>query len=282
MTVLITERAVSRRGRSAIDQSTAIEYSWRLKGSDDLATLFTALDAEAPASVSDPVRSGTLWRNAVTWERLGPELYDFTLEYLDARKYDEKSKPETGDYRIHFDTTGGQLRITSSLETVACYDSTGAVAADNKQVIGETEDGNIEGVDIVIPAMQFSIEYTQPLATVSEAYIRTVESLTGTINNATFYGRPAGEVLFMGGSGSMGIKSDPTLSFNFVRLPNLTSQTIGDITVASKLGHHYLWILYESYETGTGADKRIAKRPKKAYVERVYQSTNFASLGIGT
>lgn len=281
MAITVTEQPPSRRGRSSVDQSTEIEYSYWIRGSDVLSDLISALDAVAPLSVTDPVRSGTLWRDATSWDRLGKEKYEFTITYVDNRRYDEKAKPETGDYRVSFDTTGGQLRITSSLETIACYDDTGSVTPDNNQVIGETESGDVEGVDIVVPAMRFSIDYTQPLATVSEAYIRTVELLTGTANNNTFKGRAAGEVLFLGTSGSMGIKADPTLQYNFVRMPNISGQTIGAITGIAKKGHEYLWVLYESYEVGTGADKRMAKRPKRVYVERIYQLTNFSALAIG-
>jgi len=280
--VLVTEQPGSRRGRSAFDSASEIEYEYWLKESDDLATLIAALSAEAPVTITDPVWGGTLVRGAIDWERLGTEHYRFSLNYVEPKKYDDQKPPDTGDYRISFDTTGGQVRITSSLETIAMYNSSGSATPDNKQTIGDTKSGDVEGVDIVVPAMRWTVSYTQPLATVSEAYIRTIEMLTGTTNDATFWGRPAGEVLFMGATGSMGIKADPTIDYSFVRMPNLTSQTIGDITGIDKKGHEYLWVWFESTEVDTGSEKRIASVPKKVYVERVYQSEDLSALAIGT
>jgi len=281
MPITVQEQPSSQAGRSSIDASTEIDLNWRLKGSDTLADLITALTAERPATYTDPVWGYTLVPGSVQWTRIGYQLYDFAITYIDQIAYDQRRQLDTGEIRWSGSTTGGTLRITSSLETVNSYAPAGETAPDFKQAIGVTaEGGDPEGVDIVVPAAKFSAEYRHTLATITTSYQQTLEAMTGTVNNATFYGRAAGEVLFLGADWSVGTKADPTVSYHFVRMPNLSSQTIGDITGISKKGHEYLWVLFESAEDATA--KFLCRRPKAVYVERIYQETNFANLSIGT
>jgi hypothetical protein len=53
------------------------------------------------------------------------------------------------------------------------------------------------------------------------------------------------------------------------------------ITYVEKKGWDYVWYIFEKKETGTGADKTLIERPKYAYVDRVYDSVNFADLKLG-
>jgi len=280
MSITIAEQPTSQSGRAAVDSTTEIDLTWRLKGSDILSALLTVLDAEAPATITDPVWLRTLIRGAMQWERIGFELYDFTITYIDLLAYDKKREIDTGEIRWSGSTTGGTLRIVSSLETLDSYAPSGETAPDFKQAIGVTsEGGDPEGVDIVVPASKFTCEFRHPLASCTVAFQALLETMTGTINDATFYGRPAGEVLFLGADWAVGTKADPSFTYHFVRMPNLSSQTIGDITGISKRGHDYLWVLFES-EVDDAA-KFLAKRPKAVYVERIYLETSFAALGIG-
>ena len=47
----------------------------------------------------------------------------------------------------------------------------------------------------------------------------------------------------------------------------------------AKAGWEYLWVQYR--ETDDTDAKSFARRPVAAYVEKVYESTSFASLGSG-
>lgn len=289
MAIKILEQPGSRAGRSSVDQSTEIVYEYELNGSDNIVDLIAAVDAEAPVSGTDPVKGDTLWRTDLAWRRLGYQHYSFELTYADKRRYDERSALDTGDYKISFSTTGGTARIFTSKETIKGYDAAGGFdpadfsangIPDYKQAIGVTSDRDVEGVDIITPAMRFDIHYRQPLATITVAYSKLLEEMTGRTNDDVFHGRPAGEVLFTGADGSQGIKDDPVLDYHFLRFPNLTAETIGDITGIAKKGHEYLWVLFQEKED-TNA-KKTTKRPRVVYVERVYDDADFASLGIGT
>jgi hypothetical protein len=46
----------------------------------------------------------------------------------------------------------------------------------------------------------------------------------------------------------------------------------------SKKGHEYLWVRYES----ASESNQLIKKPKFAYVNKVYKDGNFSALGIGT
>jgi hypothetical protein len=147
----------------------------------------------------------------------------------------------------------------------------------------------VQGVDIVIPALTWTETYDVPSVYVSSAYIVSLSKVTGTVNNAAFRGFPAGEVLFLGASGSQEWderKGDGpwTLSYKFVQSPNAGPQqtipalTIGSISGIQKKGHEYLWIRYED----NVSNNSLVKEPKFVYVNKVYRETNFSDLGIGT
>ena len=284
MTVTIQEQPDSRQGKDAVGwKSSQTRHYWGY-GSNDIATVLAALNvhADCPVDIVSPGNLISLGRSEIRYKPLSGKqlIWDLHVEYEDPTEIDSKAQLDTGDYKFSVSTTGGTARITTSLQTVTKYARPGQTAPDFKQAIGTTREGDVQGVDIVVPACRFSIEYRQPKATITDAYVRTVELLTGTVNNATFYGRAAGEVLFMGGDGSQGIKSDPTWSYSFVRLPNISGQTIGEILSVAKKGHEYLWVLFE--EKNDPAAKFVSKQPKAVYVERVYLSTAFSALGIGT
>ena len=280
MTVKIIEQPISRSGRSSIAKDTQIDYTWRLKGSDDLAELLTAVDDVRPYTITDPIWGYVLEPADLRWERIGYQLYDVTLTYADQAWIDENRQLDTGESRFSYSTTGGTLRIFTSLETVARYAAPDyqvpAVVAGEGSPIGVTDE-TVEGVDIVIPAMQFHYDHRYPKATITPGYMKSMMDATGTTNNATWLTLfPAGTVLFLGAEGSQGIKSDPTHRHSFVYSKNLTGQVIGAITGIAKKGHEYVWVVHE--ETIDATSKRKTKKPIQVHVEKVYESSNFGTL----
>jgi hypothetical protein len=117
---------------------------------------------------------------------------------------------------------------------------------------------------------------------VTDAYIRGVSGVTGTTNSGVFRGFQAGEVLFVGCSGSQEWDDEKgrgpwSLSFRFVASKNVTGETIGDIGGVNKKGHEYVWVRYED-----AVDSNVLlKKPKAVYVNKVYREEDFSALGIG-
>jgi hypothetical protein len=176
-----------------------------------------------------------------------------------------------------FDTTGGTQHITQAYAETKF----GTNAPDQQKAIGVDSNG-VNGVDIVVPQLQWQESYDVPNAFVTDAYIRGVSGVTGTTNNAAFRGFEAGEVLFVGCSGSQEWDDDKgrgpwSLSFRFVASKNVTGETIGDISGVSKKGHEYVWVRYEESESSNV----LIKKPKAVYVNKVYRESSFSALGIG-
>lgn len=183
----------------------------------------------------------------------------------------------SGDDSYTFETTGGTQHITNSLATVGSYASLGT-PIDYGGAIGVSKDA-IEGVDIVVPIFQFSYGFRFPGSQVDEAYKTTLHDLTGTVNNALFKNRAAGEVLFLGASGSADSSLQWLITFRFAASKNKTGLVIGDITGINKKGWEYLWVRYEDF-ADSGASL-VGKRPQAVYVEQVYEYTDFSQINIG-
>lgn len=285
MPAVATELQLSRR----IVANKSAEFLYLVTGTDDEQTALAAVEAEAAATYTFANGSGiagddvTLPRQPV---ELDPILIDGTRSMWEARvRYEpnsssSQSPPQENDNVYSFDTTGGTEKITQSKETIASYAPSGLTARSCKGAIGV--DGKaVNGCEITVPVFRWEEKVWLAPSTVTNAYRITCHNLTGKTNASTFRGFPAGDVLFLGVRGSRtGTASDDLweVTFIFAASPNATNITVGDITVAAKKGWEYLWVLYED-----AADTdMLVKVPRAAYVERVYDSGDFSSLGIGT
>ena len=175
-----------------------------------------------------------------------------------------------------FETSGGTQHVTQSLQTVAKHAKPGKVAPDLKGAIGFNND-SVEGTDVTVPVFRFSEAYSIPVGLVTHGYKLTVFGLTGKVNNAPFKGFAAGEVLFLGASGSRRGLDKWEITYQFAASPNAVGLQVGDIAGINKKGWEYLWVRYGDVED----QKVLVKQPESAYVERVYEPGNFALLGIG-
>ena len=174
-----------------------------------------------------------------------------------------------------FDTTGGTVHVSQSFGT----NRFGTLAPDFKGAIGVSDD-RVDGVDITIPAYKFSETHYIPRAFVGTSYKYTLFLLTGKVNNAAFKGFAAGEVLFLGSTGSRRGREDFEITYHFAASPNIASIVFtSSITVLDKEGWDYMWLYYNDEVDGTA--HRIVRRPRAAYVERVYERADFGSLGLG-
>lgn len=270
MTVEYVEIRGSQSGSDASDRTSTAELAWSVWGSSTLATVKSTMNSVVPAAFDG------LILKSVSWEHLAADKWEFRASYVHPDKADRDNTLDVGDYTFSFDTSGGTVTRTQSLATTK-YAKTGETAADFKGAIRVTKDG-VEGVEIGIPALKFSIRKRFANADLDLAYINALHAMTYTTNDDTFLGFSAGELLFIGASGQEGTDSDPEITFNFIASPNVTGLTIGDITGVAKTGHQYLWVYYEDIED-TSANQTV-KRPRSCYVETVYQASDFGDLGI--
>lgn len=243
------------------------ERRFIVRGTDDGPTAKVALDSVIPV-----LYAGLAYQHSRV-ERIAEEIWEGTV------RYGQIERPETGDSSYQFDTGGGTQHITHSRQTVARYAPAGETAPDFKGAIGVTED-SVEGVDIAFPTYNFSETHYIADTAVTGAYKATLFSLTGTVNDAPFKGFAAGEVLFLGASGSKRGQEDWEITFRFAASPNAINLTVGEMTGIAKKGWEYLWVRYADDVDDVASE--LVKRPTAVYVEQVYPTGNFAGLGIGT
>jgi len=266
--IVVAEKFDSRV--STAGQNASVELRYIVFGTgDDLA-------ARAQAASTSPTAYDGLPRQSIQIEPLANDIWEATVRY---GANDSSEPPQTGESSFAFDTGGGSQHITHSRATVGIYAASGVTAPNFQGAIGVTENG-VEGVDVTIPVYQFSETHYLPSGAVTLAYRGTLFNLTGKVNNAGFKGLAAGECLFLGASGAKRGTDDWEITYRFAGSPNMTGLAIGPITGIAKKGWEYLWVRYADVEDD-GA-KMLVKRPISVHVEQVYDSGNFAALGIGT
>lgn len=274
-----TIHRLGRRGPSSYKKS------WKIFGSsddvaihDDVNTTLT-LNALYWTYPNQPLNS--LQAESYTLEYLGDDAWQLDVTYTSMGGEDDAQQQPLNRSRS-FETGGATTHITQALSETKYGDG-----PDMNNAIGVSGDG-VAGVDIVIPQLNWTETYDVPSRYVSNAYVAAVHSLTGTVNSSPFRGFAAGEVLFLGCSGSQQWDSQKgdgpwNLSFKFSASPNAgAGQTLPEIQIgggiiASKKGHEYVWMRYEDVIS----ESSLVKRPTAAYVNRVYREASFAGLGIG-
>ena len=192
---------------------------------------------------------------------------------------DNNNNDDEDQSMFAFDTGGGTKHLNQSIKTDGKYpkdapDFAGAIEVDNE--------GNVNGVDVTMPVLNFTETHTLAGSRVSTSYKKTLAGLTGTVNRSGFRGFERGEVLFLGASGTKRSKKSSApweITFRFAVSPNQAGLQVGDIKVARKYGWDYLWVRYADKVAEGG--KNMVKKPVAAYVEQVYPEGDFGRLGIG-
>ena len=215
-------------------------------------------------------QGGGVWDVSVRYGREEPRALD-AIPSSDPVTPDAVLGPSTT-----FETSGGTQHITQSLQTTARYARPGKVPPDFQGAIGVNGDA-VEGTDITVPVFHFSETYSIPAELVTHAYKVVLFRMTARFNNAPFKGFAAGEVLFLGASGSRRGIEKWELTYQFAASPNAVGLKVGDIVGIAKKGWEYLWVRYADVED----QKVLIKQPESVHIERVYEPGDFSLLGIG-
>lgn len=107
-----------------------------------------------------------------------------------------RSKPAYWELSIR--TTGGTAKMLQSYRTVRGYDCTGRIANENPAIwktynvarnfnraIG-VNGNNVEGVEVVVPTLDYTVNYKFQLSSLSASYLQTLFYLTGSANDAAY------------------------------------------------------------------------------------------------
>jgi len=268
----LTERIDSREWTTGAKQSVTMFYV--LDGTSDDVTARDLLLSSTPGTYDGLVRDECSLEPIFVDTVNDAGKWECSVRYVKP----EYQEPEVGESSFSFDTGGGTQHITQSLQTIASYAASGT-PPDFQGAIGVTHD-SVEGVDITVPVYNFSETHYLADTVVTEAYKQTLFQLTGKVNNAPFKGFAAGEVLFLGASGSKRGEEDWEITFRFAASPNRTGLTVGSITGIDKKGWEYMWVRYADGEDEVA--HAMVKKPVAVYIEKVYELGDFTQLGIGT
>lgn len=174
---------------------------------------------------------------------------------------------------VSFNTTGASTHLNQSLFTRGTYAAPGKNAPNYRGAIGVSDSG-VAGVDITVPAFEFSVR--KKFEFVSTEYLLAMVAMTGRTNSQPWSIFAPGEALFLGGEGGEDEQNWVDVTYHFAARPNEANLRIGVIQGVSKRGWDYLWVKHSEEVVGD----RVLQVPEAAYVEQVYPEANFNALGI--
>lgn len=263
------EVEVWERWGSPILSNDNATLKYGVSGTDGEATAVEAMLDFAPEFYGGYVR------DAWNIEPFTPDSWVGEVTYKPSEKKD-REPPVVGSYTWDFDTTGATVNLKAAKEHIASYPNPTASGYENphKGAIGVSRDGEPAGADIVIPALKYNFRFRHPEGVVTIAYSRLLSQITGSTNLNPFLGFPAGELLYIGSTGSDGSQAEAEISYSIVASVNASGLTIGGIADIVKQGHHYLWVEFKDEVEGDSA----VTQPKRVHIERVYDAVDFASV----
>lgn len=281
--------SVARKGMRA---ESSVTVTYKYIGEPEDAAVHAAANTKFSAERFWTIGDYTLMVDSYSINHLGDDAWEVTATYKTLGVDDEATPFRR---TRSFDTTGATQHMTQAIKGAGTTSGElkwavpGESAPTAHYAINVDESG-VRGVDVIAPALQWTETYDVPDSYVTAPYIKNVSMLTGTINNANFRTFLPGEVLFAGCTGSQQWDQERgegpwQLSYKFIASPNAgEGQTLpaiecGDITGIEKRGHDFLWVRYE--ESVDDPTSTILKKPKHAYVNKVYRDGNFSLLGIG-
>jgi hypothetical protein len=250
-------------------KSSSSEITYKITGTEDETAAYALLLATAPATL---IIDGYVLAKRV----FGLEHDDYGVWTGTCRF--SKRELEVSESTYQFETGGGNTHITHSIATVQSIKLGGGTAPNNNNAIG-WNGREIAGCDIISPVYNFSETHVLAAVDVDAAYKLALFRATGKVNNAGFKGFATGEVLFLGASGSLRTtENEWEISYRFAASENATGLSVGGITGINKKGWEYLWLYFQDEVS----QDVLVKKPLAAYVEQVYQTADFSTIGIGT
>lgn len=268
MSFSFTEKPDSRSQQSVTDGSSCT-LTYNATGEQNDYTVHAYAIANTATFVDLPI--GRLYRKSIKLQPIGFQHYEVTVEY--APPEGGGGSIPTGSYTFNFDTTGGTVNIKCAKEHINSYPAA-ATTPNHAGAIAVEQDGTVTGADIVIPALKFSLSFKYPSGIITVAWVKSLASITGTTNSAQFLGFAAGELLFIGATGSNGSAAEVEVTFNFIASQNATGLQRGGITGIAKKGHEIIW---EELGDNLDSNGNGITKARAVHVERVYDSADFAT-----
>jgi hypothetical protein len=242
----------------------------------------TAIAGYLPRYVSSPV--GYWRRKSLAIKGVGKQCFEVTGEYTTLVPVPagggESGEPpqdsrEFTPGSIAWDTSGFTEHITSAL-------SERVVGGEGNEDFGgaiNVQGTSVQGVDKVVPAMKYSETWIMPAQIgMSVDFVKSVYTLTGTVNASQFRAFSPGEALFMGARAQWsGDQPYTTVTFEFQCRANEPDFYVKAIEPTNKEGWEFPWVVYYQSSTGSGF---LVQRPACLVIDTIYKKKDWAGLGI--
>ena len=279
----IVEQAfeATRLAQDADGNPTREELVYIVRNAEDESTALSAVLNVVPESRHNDRRF--VLSNLEIDERLAEDAWRVNVTY-ELEGNNDGSDNDEDPYEYTFDTGSGTKHVVVADLHIDDFAVNGKTALDFNGAIGVDSDGNVGGVDIVMPQPGFTETVNIKKKWFTAAYKRRLIEMTGTVNAKSFRGFSAGEVLFTGASAQRN-GSMYRVTFRFSVSKNTDKNfSVSGIKIGMKDGWDYLWFSYVDVEQkgGGGNVVAIVRRPVAAHVERVYRREDFKKLKIPT
>ena len=158
-----------------------------------------------------------------------------------------------------------------------------------RTAINEDDEENIDGVDVLLPKIQLTARVLRKKKYWTTAYQQTVYGLVAHVNDDSFMGFEAGEVMFMGCQKSDSGEDFVNLTFQFMVEKNVTAEmevnveTEGTEVSVEKQGWQYLWARIGRYMVegvGDNESDTVKNGVLTVNVDTLYSEGDFSQLGL--
>lgn len=248
-----------------VADKVSITLRYKITGTANDATAYALLASTAPSTYQGYPRA------RLRLSPNGPSAWSGEVNYA---TYVPDTPPATNENEDSFAIATETRHITEALEHLSDGVCSGEGAAVN---VGGAINVTSEGVDgCDIEAMVHTFQRTRYMSDSDVATYRSAwGNCCGKVNDGSFFGYAAEEVLFAGVSGRRRGAADWELTFSFrVKRTETLPAEAGGATVA---GWQYVWW---TYRDGVNANRTV-KVKDSYHIERVYATADFSTIGIG-
>jgi hypothetical protein len=167
---------------------------------------------------------------------------------------------------VHIEEAKDQSHYPSDINTVG-------------NAIGVNGD-KVDGVDIYVPKVTYT--ETRERSSLDKTYRAIVTSMAGTVNVAAWKGWNAREVLFLGATARRKGYGIWKLQYSFAIQPSSVQSitTATGVVNPNKVGWDYLWL--ERVRSASEDGTTVRHQVEAVHVARVYPTSDFSALGLGT
>lgn len=222
-----------------------------------------------------------LFRQKLSIESTGFEgIWTATVPYSKKKNEDDEEQQQEQQADpfdgLSFNVGTESQRITQPIKTRGLYTKLGKSIPNKKSAIG-FDGENVEGVDILVPTFDFTIERVFQRSKITNSFVKSLVDCAGKVNRSKFKDKDQHCCQFMGCAGGKESEKTWKLQFNFRAAETIRNFDVGDIKVEEKRGFDYLWVRYK-----TDIDEEaVVKVPLGVYVEEIIEERDFSVLGLG-